>query len=92
MQKPLEYVELQPEQMLQNSREFKQTASRRRTVRDFSDRPVPREIIENAVKAAGSAPSGANKQPWYFVIVENPETKALIRKAAEAEEHDFYHQ
>ena len=51
---------------------------------------VDRAIIENAILSAGSAPSGAHKQPWHFVVVENPETKALIRKAAEAEEHEFY--
>lgn len=77
--------------MLSTSREFKQTLSRRRSVRDFSDRPVDREVIENAVRAAGSAPSGANKQPWHFAIVESREVKALIRKAAEAEEQEFYH-
>ncbi len=76
--------------MLATSREFQQTVSRRRSVRSFSGRKVDREIIENAIKSAGSAPSGANKQPWHFVVVENPETKQLIRKAAEAEEHDFY--
>lgn len=88
--KPLNFVELTPEQMLSTSREFTQTLSRRRSVRDFSDRPVDREVIENAVRAAGSAPSGANKQPWHFAIVESREVKALIRKAAEAEEQEFY--
>ena len=63
---------------------------KRRSVRSFSDRAVDRAIIENAILSAGSAPSGAHKQPWHFVIVENVETKALIRKAAEAEEHEFY--
>jgi len=88
--KPLNFVELTPEQMISTSREFKQTLSRRRSVRDFSDRAVDREVIENAVRAAGSAPSGANKQPWHFAIVESKEVKALIRKAAEAEEQEFY--
>lgn len=88
--KPLNFVELTPEQMLSASRDFKQTLSRRRSVRDFSDRYVDREVIENAVRAAGSAPSGANKQPWHFAIVESREVKALIRKAAEAEEQEFY--
>jgi len=87
----LDFIELTNEEMLSASRDFSATISRRRTVRDFSDRPVDLEIIENAIRAAGSAPSGANKQPWHFVIVENPETKALIRKAAEAEEQEFYH-
>ncbi len=76
--------------MLSTSREFKQTLSRRRSVREFSDRTVDREVIENAISAAGSAPSGANKQPWHFAIVESREVKALIRKAAEAEEQEFY--
>jgi len=88
--KPLNFVELTPEKMLSTSREFRQTLSKRRSVRDFSDRPVDREVIENAVRAAGSAPSGANKQPWHFAIVESREVKALIRKAAEAEEQEFY--
>ena len=91
MQIPLNFSELPPEQMLEESRKFEQTIQRRRTVRDFSDRPVELEIIENAVRAAGSAPSGANKQPWHFVIVAKPEVKQLIRKAAEAEEAEFYH-
>ena len=88
--KSLNFVELAPDEMLRVSSEFKATLSRRRSVRDFSDRLVDREVIENAVRAAGSAPSGANKQPWHFAIVESRETKALIRKAAEAEEQEFY--
>jgi nitroreductase len=88
--KPLNFTELAPQEMLNTSRNFYQRLSTRRSVRDFSDRPVDREVIENAVRAAASAPSGANKQPWHFVIVESRETKALIRKAAEAEEQEFY--
>ncbi len=88
--KPLNFVELSTTKMLDASREFRSTLSRRRSVRDFSDRVVDREVIENAVRAAGSAPSGANKQPWHFAIVESRDTKALIRKAAEAEEQEFY--
>jgi len=87
---PLNFNELPPETMLAESRHFCETIRRRRSVRDFSDRPVDREIIENAIRAAASAPSGANKQPWHFVIVESPDTKKLIRKAAEAEEQEFY--
>jgi iodotyrosine deiodinase len=67
--------------------EFQQS---RRTVRDFSDAPVPQAIIEQAIHAAGSAPSGANQQPWRFVAVSNPELKKQIREAAEAEEREFY--
>ena len=90
MQKLLNFKELPAEEMLTVSRQFQQTMSRRRSVRSFSDRPVDREVIENAIKTAGSAPSGANKQPWHFAVVESQQTKQLIRKAAEAEEHDFY--
>ena len=64
--------------------------STRRTVRHFSDRPVDRQIIETAVRAAGTAPSGANHQPWHFACVGDPETKRAIRQAAEAEERAFY--
>lgn len=63
---------------------------RRRTVRDFSDRPVPRSLIETAIAAAGTAPSGANQQPWTFVAVADPAIKRRIRVAAEAEEQAFY--
>ena len=63
---------------------------RRRTTREFSERPVPREVIENCLRAAGTALSGANLQPWHFVAVNDPETKRAIRIAAEAEEKEFY--
>lgn len=91
MQIPLEFTELAAEQMLANSREFHSAIKRRRTVRDFSDRPVAMEIIENAIRSAGSAPSGANKQPWHFSVVANQALKKRIRKAAETEEREFYH-
>lgn len=90
MQIPLNFVSLPAERMLENSREFKTTIIRRRTVRDFSDQPVDPEIIENAVKAAASAPSGANKQPWHFAIISDPAIKHKIRIAAETEEKEFY--
>ena len=70
--------------------QFYAEVNRRRTVREFSDRPVPRDIIETALAAAGTAPSGANLQPWHFVVVSGPETKRRIREAAEAEEREFY--
>ncbi|MCP4301409.1 MAG: nitroreductase family protein [Gammaproteobacteria bacterium] len=70
--------------------DFYADINRRRTVRDFSDRPVPRDIIETALKAANTAPSGANLQPWHFAVVTGPETKRRIREAAEAEEREFY--
>ena len=80
-----------PEQeMLQRARDFYQQASTRRSVRDFSDRTVPREIIEQCLLAAGSAPSGANRQPWHFCVVGNPELKREIREGAEHEEREFY--
>ncbi len=69
---------------------FYEIVNQRRTVREFSNRPVPREIIERIVQAAGTAPSGANKQPWSFVAVQNPDLKRQIREAAEIEEREFY--
>ncbi len=65
-------------------------AQNRRSVRMFSSEPVPREIIENAVRIAGTAPSGANRQPWHFVAINNPKMKQEIRSAAEKEEKEFY--
>ena len=65
-------------------------ANSRRSVRDFSDKPVPREIIENIIRTAGTAPSGANKQPWTFVIVSDSDLKHKNRMAAESEEREFY--
>ena len=63
---------------------------RRRTVRDFSTRPVPRSVIEACLRTAGTAPSGANQQPWHFVVVSDPVVKTRIRQAAEVEEREFY--
>ncbi len=84
------YIEFPIEQMRQRLADFYEDVSRRRTVREFSDRAVPRDIIENALRAAGTAPSGANLQPWHFVVISGAETKARIRIAAEAEEKEFY--
>jgi len=78
------------EQVLSRSRAFYEYVNRRRTVRDFSDRPVPREVIEQLIMAASTAPSGANKQPWTFCAVGNPALKQQIREAAEAEEYRSY--
>ncbi len=64
--------------------------SHRRTCREFTDQPVPREVIEAAIQAAGTAPSGANHQPWHFAVIGSPELKSRIRAAAEAEEREFY--
>ncbi|MFP1630270.1 nitroreductase family protein [Zhengella sp. ZM62] len=69
---------------------FRQAIARRRTVRDFAPDPVPRSVIEDCVMAAASAPSGANQQPWTFVCISDPATKAAIRAAAEEEERAFY--
>ena len=84
------YEEYPPEEMQQRVADFYQSVDRRRTVREFSDRPVPREIIETALQAANTAPSGANLQPWHFAVVSGPETKKKIRVAAEVEEREFY--
>jgi len=84
------YREYPPEEMLARARGFAEEMHRRRTVRDFSDRPVPRALIEECLRAAGSAPSGANQQPWYFVAVSDPGLKQQIRAAAELEEREFY--
>ncbi len=78
-------------EQLTRGAEFLELMERRRTVSDFSDEPVPIEIIETAIRTAGTAPSGANMQPWRFVVVRDPETKSRIREAAEREEHESYH-
>lgn len=84
------YREFPIEEMRQRLQEFYEDVDRRRTVRDFSDRPVPLDIIETALQAANTAPSGANLQPWHFAVVSGPETKKRIRIAAEEEEREFY--
>lgn len=78
------------DEMQKRSEVFLNDIQRRRTVRDFSDKPVPREIIENCLKAAGTAPSGANRQPWHFSVISDSEIKKEIRQAAENEEMKFY--
>lgn len=85
------YLRYPEPEMLARARAFRDELRRRRTVRFFSDQPVPRAVIEACLEAAGTAPSGANLQPWHFVVVSDPELKRRIRQAAEAEEHDFYH-
>jgi iodotyrosine deiodinase len=86
----LDFETLSPQEMEEASLAFYRKIRRRRTVRDFSDQPVPREIIENAIQAAGSSPSGANMQPWHFVAISDPALKARIRVAAEKEEKELY--
>jgi iodotyrosine deiodinase len=88
---PLNLSRLSPEEQNRKAEEFYRLLNRRRTVRDFSDEPVPFELIEKAVLAAGTAPSGANMQPWRFVVVKDAEVKRKIRVAAEEEEHKSYH-
>tara|TARA_Y100000814_G_scaffold115057_1_gene81908 strand:- start:86 stop:802 length:717 start_codon:yes stop_codon:yes gene_type:complete len=78
------------EEMQKRSEEFLEDIQRRRTIRDFSDKPVPEDIIINCLKAASTAPSGANRQPWHFSVVSNSDTKKKIREAAENEEKKFY--
>ncbi len=85
------YHEYPVEEMAQRARDFHADLRRRRTVRDFSRRPVPREIIDACLEAATTAPSGANLQPWHFVVVGSAAAKKRIRVAAEEEERHFYH-
>jgi len=86
------YREFSLPQMVRRARDFRRDLLRRRTVRQFSPRPVPRQIIEECLRVAASAPSGANMQPWHFVVVSDPETKRQIQQAAEKEEYVFYHE
>ena len=88
--KKLEYQKQSKDDLIQQSNEFLNKMSLRRSVRHFSDEIIPLEVIENIVKTAATAPSGANKQPWKFVIVSDQETKKQIREAAENEEREFY--
>jgi nitroreductase len=85
------YREYPPEEMRRRAAAFRAEMQRRRSVRTFSSRPVAREVIEDCLLTAGSAPSGANRQPWSFVVVGDTKTKRQIREAAEKEEYAFYH-
>ncbi len=76
--------------MLQESQLFYQLMARRRTIREFSDQKIPQAVLENAIKAAGTAPSGANMQPWHFVVIQDATVKKSIREAAEIEERELY--
>jgi iodotyrosine deiodinase len=80
-----------PEEMLNRSRNFFELMNKRRSVRNFSDKPVAREVIENIIRTASTAPSGAHKQPWTFCVVSDPVVKRNIREAAEQEEYESYH-
>jgi nitroreductase len=85
------YREYPPEEIKQRAAAFREEMLLRRTLRYFSERPVAREVIEDCLLVAGSAPSGANLQPWHFVVVSDPAVKRQLREAAEREERDFYH-
>jgi len=78
------------EELIRRAQDFYTMMNKRRTVRDFWDRPVPKELVQHCISAAGTAPSGANLQPWHFVAVSDPALKREIRIAAEAEEKEFY--
>ena len=88
--RPLEHERPSEDRMLRRSEAFLERARRRRTVRTFAPDPVPARVVENAIAAAGTAPSGANAQPWHFVAVADAAVKRRIREAAEAEERAFY--
>lgn len=84
------YRSYPPEEMVTRAGEFHADIARRRTVRDFDSRAVPRAVIESCLLAAGTAPSGANLQPWHFTVIEDPAARKRIRTEAEIEERAFY--
>ena len=85
---PIEYSD---DQIIERSRNYYSYMDKRRSIREFSSKPVPREVIENILKTASSSPSGAHKQPWTFCVVSDPEVKKIIRDSAEKEEYQNYH-
>ena len=89
-QRPLRFIGRSSEEMLARAQDFFNLMRGRRSVRNFSDRPVPRALIEQAILTAGTAPSGAHREPWHFVAVSNRELKSKIREAAEKEERESY--
>ena len=88
--KRLDFTYYPEDEQRRRARAFRDEMRARRTVRTFSTRPVPREVLEDCIATAATAPSGANKQPWTFVVITNPALKARIREAAEKEERAFY--
>lgn len=88
---PLDFQRYPEGEMIERSRAFLDMLRRRRSIRHFTDESVADEVLRNCIEAAGQAPSGANKQPWTFVVITNPATKTLIREAAEKEEREHYH-
>ncbi len=89
---PYNFTQLPENEMIKEASAFYQRIKTRRSVRDFSNKPVPKTVIEQAILSAGTAPNGANMQPWHFVAISNPEMKKQIRIAAEKEEQEFYEQ
>lgn len=87
---PLDFERLDEAEMLTRARSFAQTADRRRSVRVFSPDPIPMEVVDECIRAAGTAPSGAHKQPWTFAVITDPKIKAKVRAAAEEEEEENY--
>lgn len=88
---PYQSVGLSEEQSIEKSIAYYEYMQKRRSLRMFSDKPVPREVIQNIIKTASTAPSGAHKQPWTFCAISNPDLKHQIRQAAEKEEYESYH-
>ncbi|MEM9421062.1 MAG: nitroreductase family protein [Pseudomonadota bacterium] len=85
-----DFIEYPPSEMQRRATAFYDDIRRRHSIRTFSDRPVPRQVIETCIAAAGTAPNGANHQPWHFAAINSPSTKQRIREKAEAEERAFY--
>jgi iodotyrosine deiodinase len=85
-----DFIEYPQDEMLQRSERFYRDIKRRHSIRKFSDRPVPKAIIENCIKAAGTAPNGANHQPWHFVAIHSQDVKKQVREQAELHERGFY--
>lgn len=87
---PLDFLEIPASEMMQRAESFYQEVNRRRTVRDFSDKPIPDGLIETCLRSASTAPSGANRQPWHFAVVSDKAKQRRIREGAEEEEREFY--
>jgi len=87
---PLDFIVIEENEMKSRAKSFNELLQKRRTVRNFSNKPVPRNLIEQCLLAANSAPSGANRQPWHFAVISSPEKKRQIREGAEEEEREFY--
>ena len=88
---PLQIEQFNKKEVIERSANYYKQISKRRSVRDFSDKDIPKEVIENILKTAGSAPSGANKQPWTFCVISDKKLKSEIRELAEKEEYENYH-